>query len=212
MISVEQFLAVLKDKDLVPSDLLHGIYKQYRHHVTAAEIAQVLIDRGYLTPALANRLMGVEIEQLPQGGSGIGQQASQEQDIGFAPEKEEIEPRPVLGKHKPYKPDDSSKISAAKPPAPASPQPSEPPPPKPTLLDKPPPSRWATSMYDREIDTSKGIVSPRLVQLAGVEQIPTTVLGTRSKRWLKLLIRGGLILGIGVILYIIIMEITSHSH
>ena len=200
--SVDQFLAVLKEKDLVPAELLHGVYNQHTHHVTAAELAQVLIDKGYLTPALANRLMGLEIEQLGQGGSGIGQQANQDQDIGFAPVKDEVEPRPVLGK-RPYKPGDSSKISGSKPSAPASPKPPEPPPPKPSILDKPLPSRWATSAYDREIDTSRGIVSPRLVQLAGVEQVPTTVLGARQRNWMKLFIRGGLLLGVIVLLYIL---------
>jgi len=206
MMSVEQFLAVLKEKDLVPGDLLHSLYNRPAHHVTAAEVAQVLIDKGYLTPALANRLMGVDIEQSAHSAGGSEQETGPEQDIGFAPVKEEIEPRPVLGKHKPYKPGDSSKSSGTKPSAPQSPKPPEPPPPlpKPSLLDKPPPSRWATSAYDREIDTSKGIVSPRLVKLAGVEQIPTTVLGIRRKNWLRLLIRGGIILGLAVIFYLLI--------
>jgi hypothetical protein len=205
MISVEQFLAVLKEKDLVPGELLHGIYNQSSHHVTAAEVAQVLIDKGYLTPALANRLMGIDIEQSAHSGSGFQQKSGQEQDIGFAPVKEETEPRPVLGK-KPYRPGDSSKISGTKSSAPksANPPAPPPPPPKPSLLDKSPPSRWATSAFDQEIDTSKGIVSPRLVKLAGVEQIPTTVLMHRRKRWLTLLIRGGIILGFAVIIYLLI--------
>jgi hypothetical protein len=207
MMSVEQFLAVLKEKDLVPGDLLLSLYNRHTHHVTAADIAQVLIDKGYLTPALANRLMGVDIEQSAHGAAGFEQETGQEQDIGFAPVKEETEPRPVLGKHKAYKPGDSSKISGTKSPAPKSANPPEPPPPppsKPSLLDKPPPSRWATSAYDREIDTSKGIVSPRLVKLAGVEQIPTTLLLPRRKRWLTLLVRGGIILGFAVIIYLLI--------
>jgi hypothetical protein len=203
MISVDQFLAVLKEKDLVPGDLLHSIYNQPAHHVTAAEVAQVLIDKGYLTPALANRLMGIDIEQSAHSGSGFQQGAGQEQDIGFAPVKEETEPRPVLGR-KPYRPGDSSKISGTKSSAPKSAKPPGPPPPKPSLLDKPPPSRWATSDYDREIDTSKGIVSPRLVKLAGVEQIPTTVLLPRRKRWMTLLIRWGICLGVAVIFYVLI--------
>jgi hypothetical protein len=212
MISVEQFLAILKEKDLVPGDLLHSLYNQPAHHVTAAEIAQVLIDKGYLTPALANRLMGVDIEQPSQGVEGYEREARPEQDIGFAPMKEENEPRPVLGKHKPYKPGDSTKSSALTSSAPKDPKPPEPPPPpKPSILDKPPASRWATSVYDREIDTSKGIVSPRLVKLAGIEQIPTTVLKTRRKRWLTLLIRGGIILGLAVIFYLLITLLFLQS-
>jgi hypothetical protein len=212
MTSVEQFLAVLKEKDLVPGDLLHSLFNQYAHHITAAEVAQVLIDKGYLTPALANRLMGVEIEQPSQDAGGYEQEPRLEQDIGFAPVKEEIEPRPVLGKHKPYKPGDSSKSSASTSSAPKGPKPPEPtPPPKPSLLDKPPASRWATSVYDREIDTSKGIVSPRLVKLAGIETIPTTVLGTRRKRWFTMLVRGGIILGLAVIFYLLITLLFLQS-
>ncbi len=203
MMSVDQFLAVLKEKDLVPGDLLLSLYNRHTHHVTAADIAQVLIDKGYLTPALANRLMGVDIEQSAHGLVGFQQEGGPEQDIGFAPVKEETEPRPVLGK-KPYRPGDSSKISGTKSPASKNATPSEPPPPKPSLLEKLPPSRWATSAYDQEIDTSKGIVSPRLVKLAGVEQIPTTLLVVRRKRWLTLLIRGGIILGFVVIIYLLI--------
>ena len=214
MMSVEQFLAVLKEKDLVPEDLLRGVYKQHAHHVTAAELAQVLIDKGYLTPALANRLMGVEIEPLGRGGSGVGRPTADDQDIGFAPVKDEVEPRPVIGKHKSFKPGDSSKVSGKKAATAAAttptPPPAPPPPPKPSILDKPPPSRWATSAYDRELDTSRGIVSPRLVQLAGVEQVPTTVLPSARRNWIKLLIRTALILGVGVILYIIIDRILYH--
>jgi hypothetical protein len=202
MMPVEQFLAVLKEKDLVPGDLLRKIYHQSAHHVTAAEVAQELIDKGYLTPALANRLMGVEIAD-----SGFEHEAAPDQDIGFAPVKDETEPRPVLGK-KSYRPGDSSKISGKKIPASTQPQPIEPPLPKPSLLvDKPPPSRWSTSAYDREIDTSKGIVSPRLVKLAGVEQIPTTVLASKRKDWFRTLIRGGIIIGLAVIFYILISMI-----
>ncbi|MGD0653813.1 MAG: hypothetical protein ABSA16_05675 [Thermoguttaceae bacterium] len=205
MMSVEQFLAVLKEKDLVPGDLLHSLYNQAAHHVTAAEIAQVLIDKGYLTPALANRLMGVEIEQPTQDAGGYERDPRSEQDIGFAPVKEEKEPRPVIGRHRPYKAGDSAKSSASASSAPKGPKPPEPtPPPKPSLLDKPPPSPWATSVYDREIDTSKGIVSPRLVKLAGIEQIPTTFLKPRRKQWLTMLIRGGIILGLSVIFYLLI--------
>ena len=44
MMTVEQFLAVLKEKDLVPADLLYSLYNQPAHHITAADVAQVLID------------------------------------------------------------------------------------------------------------------------------------------------------------------------
>jgi hypothetical protein len=211
MMSVEQFLAVLKEKDLVPNELLHIIYNQPAHHVSAAEVAQVLIDKGYLTPALANRLMGVDIEQLLHDAGGLEQEEKPELDIGFAPVKEEIEPRPVLGKHRSYKLGDSGKSSGSATSAPKTPKPPEPvppPPPIPSLLDKPPPSRWASSAYDREIDTSKGIVSPRLVKLAGVEQIPTAVFLHKRKKWLTLFIRVGISVGLAVIFYLLISKIV----
>lgn len=210
--SVERFLTVLKEKDLVPDALLHVLNNQFAHYATAAEVAQMLIDKGYLTPVLVNRLMGMDIERRIQDADESGQDATPEQDIGFAPVQEEKEPRPVIGRHRPYKSDDSTKVSgpaspAAKGQKPPESPPQPPPPPKPSLLDKPPQSRWATSVYDRELDTSKGIVSPRLVKLAGIEQIPTTVMKSRRKRWLIMLIQGGIILGLAVIFYLLITMI-----
>jgi hypothetical protein len=209
MISVEEFLAVLKEKDLVPDALILKLYNQAAHHITAAEIAQKLIDEGYLTPVLVNRLMGVEIEQSSRFTSGVEEQKKSEEDIGFAPIKEETEPRPMLGKHRSYKTGDSSKSSASSKSPSIPPKPPEPPPPKSLLVNKPPPSPWATSMYDREIDSSKGIVSPRLVQMAGVEQTPTTLITRKPNRWLKLLIRGGIALGVAILVYELICLIIS---
>jgi hypothetical protein len=211
MISVEKFLAILEEKDLVPKDMLMSIHNMPAHHVTAAEIAQHLIDEGYLTPALANRLMGIEIEGTPKGSSGYGRAKVKDtvEDIGFAPVKEETEPRPVIGKHR-YKPGDSAKSSGSASSAPKSSKPADPLPPKNLLADKPPPSRWASSLYDREVDSSKGIVSPRLVKMAGVEQIPTKMYLPRRTNWLKVLVRGGIFLGLAVILFLLINIIIHH--
>jgi len=205
MMSVEKFLAILEEKDLVPKELLIGLYNQPAHHVTAAAIAQHLIDEGYLTPVLANRLMGVELDGSLRGAGG----SEAEQDIGFAPVKEETEPRPVIGKHR-YKPGDSGKSSGSASSAPKISKPADPSPPKSLLADKPPPSRWASSLYDREVDSSKGIVSPRLVKMAGVEQIPTKMFLPRRTNWLKVLVRGGIILGLAVILYLLIDIFIRH--
>lgn len=252
MISAVQFLAVLEEKDLLPQEILFKLYKQVAHSqnaLTAADISQMLIDQGYLTPALANRLMGWNVEPVSQKESATGDSSSgsrvnlqgksvadgstapmktrttspvsgnkeeqeenqekteREEDIGFAPIKEEREPRPMLGKHRAYKTGDSSKTSPAVPSAPNVAKPVEPPPPKSVFLDKPPPSKWASSVYDREVDSSKGIVSPQLVKLAGTEKIPEKIIIRKRTRWLAIFIRGSLILGFLVLLYILIAMI-----
>jgi hypothetical protein len=243
MISAAQFLSVLEEKDLLPKDLLFDLYKRVAQAggpMTAADIAKIVIDQGYLTPALADRLMGTRAEQLPPSPADSGKKDQKElqkpsqhteqkkprepekhaakeessdelevadEDIGFAPLKEEREPRPMIGKHHPYKPDDSSKNLPATQPKHSTPKPSETPTPKPSLLDKPQPSRWASSVYDREIDTSKGIVSPRLVEMAGMEKIPDMLVSPGRIRWLKVFIRGSIALGLFVILYILISMI-----
>ncbi len=228
MMSAAEFLAVIEEKDLVSKELLFTLYKrvaQSQQPVSAAEIAKILIDQGYLTPALAHRLMGPPPEQHLQSAAApekeehkpreklIEQQERTEQeekkevveDIGFAPLKEEREPRPVIGRHRPYKLGDSGKNLGTPPTEQKSPIPAKPAqPPKHPPMDKPASTRWATSMYDREIDTSKGIVSPRLVKLAGVEQIPRTVLLPRRNKWMWLLVRAGIGLGLVVIIYVLI--------
>jgi hypothetical protein len=212
MISAQQLLSVLKEKDLLPNELLLGLHKrlaQSAQPVTAAEIAQTLIDEGYLTPALANRLLGVDVWQPSQDEDGLELEQEPEQDIGFAPLKEETEPRPMIGKRRPYTAGDSSKITGSGASPPQFAKPVEPSPPKSFLTDNPPPSRWASSAYDRELDSSKGIVSPRLARLAGTEQIPTTLYVHKRNVWLTLLIRGGIGLGLLVLIYVLISFIIS---
>jgi hypothetical protein len=208
MISAEQFLAVLEHKDLLPKDLmvnLSSFVSKSQHRISAAEVAQMLIDKGYLTPVLAERLLGSPGSQPVQTPDSSGDLVVVE-DLDFAPIKDEVEPRPVIGKHRPYKPGDSGKnissssssLNLPKPPNLPKAKPIEP------LMEKKPPSRWASSVYDREIDTSKGIVSPRLVQLAGVEQIPDALPSRRRYRWMPILLRWGMGLGLAVIIYLII--------
>ena len=209
MISAEQFLGVLKKKDLLPKELLASLYNQVaqsQQPVTAVDIAQVLIEGGYLTPALANRLMESGGGQPSQSAAGDKDDEPLElvEDIGFAPLKDETEARPVLGKHRAYKSGDSSKNLDVVSPAPKTSKPSDTPlPQKNPLLDQPPQQRWASSVYDRETDSTKGIVSPRLVKMAGIEQIPAEVFLYKKNKWLKPLIRGGIGLGILVLLYLL---------
>ena len=214
MISAIEFLAVLKKRTCCLRRCYLTSTSRLRkpNALTAAELSQTLIDQGYLTPALANRLMGWNLEQSsgkgsaksgPESGShvNLGRPSStgssipigSHSDSSTVPRKERIEPkakkededdelefaacagerepRPMLGKHRAYKTGDSSKTSgsgssASKAPTPANVPPS---PPKNPMLDKPPPSRWASSVYDMEVDSSKGIVSPSLLKLAGTE-------------------------------------------
>ena len=60
MISAERFLAILQEKDLLPTDLIERLRKQIgrmKQPPTSASLAKQLIEEGYLTPALVKRLM-----------------------------------------------------------------------------------------------------------------------------------------------------------
>jgi len=57
MISAEQFLDTLQEKDLIPVPLIESLRKQVAaagKPVSAQSVAKLLIDKGHLTPALAN--------------------------------------------------------------------------------------------------------------------------------------------------------------
>jgi hypothetical protein len=228
MITAIQFLTVLEDKDLLPKELMFDLYKlvAQSNQVTADDIAAMLVKDGHLTQIIANRLLGVAekpgnsaITSLPtytevkkaevkkeDSSLEIAVDQSDAHDLDFAPLKEEREPRPVLGKHKPYRVSDSTQNIQATPLVVQTAKPQAASLPKAVPLDQPGQgqSRWATSMYDREIDTSKGIVSPTLVKMAGVEKIPQDLHLRSSRKWMTRLVRLGFILGFAVLFYLII--------
>ena len=60
MISAEQFLVILQEKDLLPADLIQrvrGQLKQAESPPTAEVLAEQLIAEGFLTPVLVKRLL-----------------------------------------------------------------------------------------------------------------------------------------------------------
>lgn len=59
--TAEAFCDVLREKDVVPASVLAALRKQLaqaKAPVPAAKIAKILIDKGFLTPLLAKRLLG----------------------------------------------------------------------------------------------------------------------------------------------------------
>ncbi len=60
MISAEEFLAVLEQKDLLPAKILESLRGQVAKSagpIAASAVAKLLIQKGLLTPALAQRLL-----------------------------------------------------------------------------------------------------------------------------------------------------------
>ncbi|MCC6123598.1 MAG: PQQ-binding-like beta-propeller repeat protein [Pirellulales bacterium] len=63
MLSAERFLSILEEKDLLPPGVLAKLrlqVAQAKNPPKASNVAKALIDKGYLTPVLAKRLLGVE--------------------------------------------------------------------------------------------------------------------------------------------------------
>jgi outer membrane protein assembly factor BamB len=63
MISAERFLSLLEEKDLLDPGVMAKLrlqVAQAKNPPKASNVAQALIDKGYLTPALAKRLLGAE--------------------------------------------------------------------------------------------------------------------------------------------------------
>ena len=173
MISAEDFLAMLAERDLLPRELLAEICNkvaQSPQQITAAELSQMLIDMGYFTPALANHFLGEATKHTVPHVSTPEKQ-EEEEELGFAQVKEERQPRILRGNLRAYKLEEKEKEQSHKPKDSdaSKPQESSVLPPKKTLLDKPPASPWSTSVYERETDSYKGLVSYRLAKLAESE-------------------------------------------
>jgi outer membrane protein assembly factor BamB len=95
MISAEEFLAVLEQKDLLPAKVLESLKGQVRKSakpIAAAAVAKLLIEKGLLTPALAQRLLSagpkppgrVEARPKPKPSAGP-KKATDDDDFGLAP-------------------------------------------------------------------------------------------------------------------------------
>jgi outer membrane protein assembly factor BamB/TolA-binding protein/predicted nucleic acid-binding protein len=65
MISADRFLSLLEEKDLIPSAVVAKLRQQVAQAKStpkASNVAKALIDKGYLTPAIAKRLLATEEE------------------------------------------------------------------------------------------------------------------------------------------------------
>ena len=63
MISAERFLSLLEEKDLLPPGVMAKLRQQVaqaKNPPKASGVAKALIDKGYLTPVLAKRLLDSE--------------------------------------------------------------------------------------------------------------------------------------------------------
>ncbi len=90
MISAEQFIDLLVEKDLLPSKVIGSLRKRVaesKKPIPAASVAKLLIKKGHLTPALAKRLLaaGKEPADTPTPEPRKTVPKSQEDDLGLAP-------------------------------------------------------------------------------------------------------------------------------
>ena len=99
MISAKQFLTILERKDLLPAKLLVSMRRQIDasdKQISAELVAKKLIDTGYLTPALARRLLlsaestaaEVPVEETPPKSSEQTEPERTDSELGFAPTEE----------------------------------------------------------------------------------------------------------------------------
>ena len=98
MISAEQFLTILQKKDLLPVDLIERLRQQigqFEKPPTVDDLAAELIQQGYLTPTLANRLI-----QQGEPASGVHNRPAAAPEQGKADEGE-LELAPLDDKTKP---------------------------------------------------------------------------------------------------------------
>ena len=93
MISAEEFLAVLEQKDLLPAKILESLKGQVgksARPIAADAVAKLLVEKGILTPAMARRLLSTvpkspgRVEQRPRPAAGP-KKTSLDDDLGLAP-------------------------------------------------------------------------------------------------------------------------------
>jgi len=101
MISAEQFLKILVEKDLLSSRAVEKLLKQVEEAskpVSARRVAKRLVEKGYLTPALAKRLLLTADEETeapekprPEKPRAVRRAEPEEEELGLAPTEEEQE-------------------------------------------------------------------------------------------------------------------------
>jgi len=107
MISAEQFIAILEQKDLLPAAVVAQLRAQIERSdkpIPAETVAKRLIDKGYLTVAIAKRLLAeTPSAEGPKEAKSEARSAAsaEEDDLGLTPLPED-EPRPA--RQQPKKP------------------------------------------------------------------------------------------------------------
>ncbi|HEY4759075.1 MAG TPA: hypothetical protein VIH42_00700 [Thermoguttaceae bacterium] len=209
MISADQFLSLLDEKDVLPKDLIADLRSKLglpHGQISADELAQFLIQTGYFTAALAAHFLD-EGQKRFATETTVPSGAKEDKEIGFAPIKEEPQPRVLRGKLRAHSLSEKTKQQGRKPTkgeisdqAKTSPSPIS----KKTLLDQPTSSPWSTSVYERETDSYKGLVSYRLAKLAGEEKAPEGLYVPEKSMWPTLLLACGIVLALLIILCLLI--------
>src|SRR3972149_4479236 len=99
MISPEEFVALLEEKDLVSPEVVAHLRRQIARPgkpISAALIAKWLVDRGHLSRLLAQRLItqAEDSEETPKPARDVKfdweQEAEAEEELGLAPLDDEI--------------------------------------------------------------------------------------------------------------------------
>ena len=140
MISPEQFLALLEEKELLSPRTVASLREQIAQSaepITAAALAKRLVKHGRLTPSQAKRLLAADDEKPSPAKSAAKPQPKAGDDLGFAPiegEQADDEPREAAGEKRLRARDNRRPRRRNRPlPAPAAPRGS--------LLDDETPSR-----------------------------------------------------------------------
>jgi len=162
MISAEEFLRLLEEKDLVPGELIEDLRDKiarsnvptnappWNKPVTAARLAKWLVDNGHLSRLLAQRLLA-KAEQPPEAAGPSRPERSKLEKLQKPPpaEEEELGFAPL--------PEDEVKKKTGPPATPA--RPAKPPPPSkpPSTGPEPPPAvETGGSLLDEELPVMGG--------------------------------------------------------
>ena len=93
MISAENFLKLLEEKDLLPSEMIEKLCKQVANSpkpIPATAIAKRLIEKGYLTRPLAKRLLATQMDRPDEA-----KQKAVQKPAAVAPSKPQPKPTPI---------------------------------------------------------------------------------------------------------------------
>ena len=118
--SAEAFLDVLQKKDILPGSTLAALRKQVaesKTRISARQVAKLLVDKGLLTAAMAQHLLGGETKPPAKAAPKPRQQPSRPQHRKPARNRPARRGAAAPGKGQPPKPASQKPLAAASPPA-----------------------------------------------------------------------------------------------